>query len=42
MSLLHAGERKVPEIMVYKVQEAFAKQLDVLGSYTVRPEPGTD
>jgi hypothetical protein len=39
MSLLHAGERKVPEIMVHEVQEAFARQLDVLGSYTVRPEP---
>jgi hypothetical protein len=42
MSLLHAGERKVPEIMVHEVQEAFTKQLDVLGSYIVRPEPGTD
>jgi hypothetical protein len=42
MSLLHAGERKVPEKMVHEVQEAFAKQLDVLGGYTVQPEPGTD
>ena len=25
-----------------EVQEAFAKQLDVLGCYTVRPEPGID
>ena len=42
MGLLHAGERKVPEIMVHEVQEAFVKQLDVFGIYTVQPEPGTD
>ena len=31
MSLLHAGEGKVPEIMVHKLQEALAKQLDMFG-----------
>ena len=42
MSLLHAGERKVPEIMVHKLQEALAKQLDIFGSSAVLPESGTD
>ena len=42
MSLLHAGERKVPEIMVHKLQEALAKQLDMFGSNAVLLESGTD
>ena len=42
MSLLHAGERKVPEIMVHKLQEALAKQLDIFGSNAVLLESGTD
>ena len=42
MILLHAGERKVPEIMVHKLQEALAKQLDMFGSNAVLLESGTD
>ena len=35
-------ERKVPEIMVHKLQEALAKQLDMFGSNAVLLESGTD
>jgi hypothetical protein len=42
MTLLHAGERKVPEIMVHQLQESSSKQLDVFESYAILPEPDTN
>jgi len=35
MTLLDAGERKVPEIMVHELQKALADQLDVLETFAV-------